>query len=187
MVLFTARMILTSLEAELGVDLRPNPITDAIAATQTRTAEVTQPTRTVMSGTPDEIIFDHLANGPLDWTRLASSLPTIDEPAQRIHELDRNPAGQAKLLAGAGASADAGVAVLRAHGINEVEIRSHLTVNVVDSMGAFGPLYHPADVARALDTLGRTEATADELVADFLVSTGRHPSVVRHLAETSGR
>ena len=25
-------------------------------------------------GTPDEIIFDHLANGALDWTRLATSL-----------------------------------------------------------------------------------------------------------------
>ena len=72
-----------------------------------------------MSGTPDEIIFDHLANGPLDWTRLASSLPTIDEPAQRIHELDGNPGGQAKLLAGAGASAEANVAVLRAHGLDD--------------------------------------------------------------------
>ena len=60
----------------LGVNLRPNPIADAIAAAQANGGG-TQPERTVMSGTTDEIILDHLANGPLDWTRLASSLPTI--------------------------------------------------------------------------------------------------------------
>jgi hypothetical protein len=49
------------------VDLRPNPIADAIAAAQAHTAEATQPERTVMSGTTDKIILDHLANGPHDW------------------------------------------------------------------------------------------------------------------------
>src|SRR4051794_29843486 len=67
-VLATARAILSGLESELGVDLRPNPIADAIVDGQARAAETTQPERLVMSGTPDEIVFDHLANGGLDWT-----------------------------------------------------------------------------------------------------------------------
>jgi hypothetical protein len=186
-VLATARTILTGLEVELGVELRPNPIADAVAAGQARGAEATQPERLVMAGTPDEIVFDHLANGPLDWTRLASSLRTIDEPAQRIHDLDGNPRGQAILLAGAGVSAEANVAVMRAHGLDESEIRSHLTVYLVDSLGGFGPLYHNGEVARALNAGRPVWELADELVADLLVSTGRHPSAVRHLAETSGQ
>ena len=60
-------------------------------------------------------------------------------------------------------------------------------MNVVDSLGAVGPLYHPDDVARALDAPRPIGGGGDELVADLLVSAGRHPPRVRHLAETSGQ
>lgn len=75
---------------------------------------------------------------------------------------------------------------MRAHGLDENDVRAKLTVSFLDSLGQYGPLYHPAEVKEALEASRPVNAVASELVADLMVAAGRHPAAVRHLVETSG-
>lgn len=198
-VLATARKIVAGLEAELGVDLRPNPIADVVNKQQHQRQQsaqqaadhasppVMQPTeRRVARGSADDIIYGHLDAGAIDWPRLANSLPGLDEDAAKVRNADGKPGAQAILLAYAGASAEANVAVMRAHGLEDHDVRAKLTVSFLDSLGQHGPLYHPAEVKEALEAPRPINAVASELVADLMVAAGRHPAAVRHLVETSG-
>jgi len=65
------------------------------------------------------------------------------------------------------------------------ESRTYLPRNIADALGSFGPLYHPDEVKEALTAPRRAKEMADELVADLLVSAGKHPAGVMHLAKTS--
>jgi hypothetical protein len=185
-VLATARKIVGGIEAELGIDLRPNPIADALTASQTKAVELSRPERVAVPGTADAVIFEHLASGDVDWVRLANSLPGCDHGDSLVHSLLGKPGGQAIVLAECGASANAAAAVLRAEGIEDLEIRRHLTVTRVDALGYVGPLYHPEEVKEALAAPRHAKALADELIADLLVSAGKHPAGAMHLAKTSG-
>ncbi|MGE0304592.1 MAG: ImmA/IrrE family metallo-endopeptidase [Acidimicrobiia bacterium] len=196
-VLATARKIVAGLEAELGVDLRPNPIAEIVAMRQhqhrpTEHAADQPPSpvsqreaRRVARGSADEIISRHLAEGTLDWPHLANSLPGLHEDAAKVRNADGNPGAQAILLAYAGASAEANVAVMRAHGLDDHDVRSNLTVSFLDSLGQYGPLYHPTEVAQALEAPRPVKACASELVADLIVAVGHHPAAVHQLVETS--
>jgi len=184
-VLATARKIIGGIEAELGVDLRPNPIAEALSASQDKMTEPSRPERRAAPGTADGVIFEHLAAGDVDWVRLASAIPGCDHGDPRIRSLVGKPGGQAILLAESGASAAATVAVLRAEGFDDRAIRQHMSVNITDALGGFGPLYHPDEVKEALTAPRRVKELADELVADLLVSAGKHPAGVMHLARTS--
>ena len=195
-VLATARKIIAGIEAELGVDLRPNPIADAVARQHALGVESTVagpparmpvPVPPVAPGSTDDRIYQHLNEGALDWSRLACSLPVLDEDIAKIRNANGKPAEQALLLAYAGASAEANVAVMRACGLEEREVRANLTASFLDSLGQLGPLYHPDEVARALDGPRPVTATASEMVADLIVATGKHPAAVRHLVESSGQ
>lgn len=184
-VLATARKIIGGIESELGVDLRPNPITEALSASQDKLAEPSRPERRAAPGTADGVIYEHLAAGDVDWVRLATAIPGCDHGDARIWSLVGKPGGQAIVLAESGASAGATVAVLRAQGVDDRAIRQHMSVNITDALGGFGPLYHPEEVKEALTTPRRVKELADELVADLLVSAGKHPAGVMHLAKTS--
>jgi hypothetical protein len=185
-VLATARAIVVGLEAELGVDLRPNPIADAIAAVRTQTVDSVASARmAVATGTTDEIIHEHLATGQLDWQRLGASIPALE--LHRARPVEHDPAAQAIVLAEAGASPEANVAVMRAHGLDDTAISAMLTVIVPDALGATSTLYDPEEVLRAVRDPRPVKPIADEIVAELLVATGRHPNGARHLAETSSQ
>ena len=184
-VLATARKIIGGIEAELGVDLRPNPIADALSASHERTTEPSRPERRAAPGTADGVIYEHLAAGDVDWVRLATAIPGCDHGDVRIRSLIGKPGGQAIVLAESGASAGACAAVLRAEGVDDRAIRQHMSVNITDALGAFDPLFHPDEVNEALAAPRRVKEMADELVADLLVSAGKHPASVMHLAKTS--
>ena len=186
-VLATARKIMTGIESELGVDLRPNPIAEALTASQGKMAEPSRPERRAAPGTADGVIFEHLAAGDVDWVRLASAIPGCDHGDAKLRSLVGKPGGQAIVLTESGASAGATVAVLRAQGVDDRAIRQHMSVNITDALGGFGPLYHPEEVKEALTSPRRIKELADELVADLLVSAGKHPAGVLHLAKTSNQ
>ncbi|MEQ8438033.1 MAG: hypothetical protein RIB65_11115 [Ilumatobacter fluminis] len=186
-VLATGRKIIVGIEAELGVDLRPNPIADAISTSQVGEEQPSRPVRRATPGTADVVIFEHLVAGDVDWIRLAASLPGCDHDERTVRSVIDKPDGQAIVLAESGASAAATVAVLRAEHVDDRAIRGHLTANVTDTLGAVGPLYHPEEVQQALVAPRRAKEVADELVADLLVSAGRHPAGAMHLATTSNQ
>jgi hypothetical protein len=143
-------------------------------------------TRVTPAGTTDQLIADHLNAGPLDWPRLAHASPAV-ERAQAI-AVPVDAAGRSIVLAEAGASAHATASVLRAHGLDDdQDIRAALTATVADSLGEHNTLYPPEAVAAALNEPKPITPLVDELVADLLVSAGRHPSAVLHLAQTSGQ
>ena len=89
------------------------------------------------------------------------------------------------MLAEAGASAEANVDVLRAQGLDDQSISAMLTVPVPDALGARSTLYADDEVARALSNPRAIGPVVESIVADLLVSAGRHPSAVRRLAETT--
>lgn len=186
-VLATAREIVAGLEAELGVDFRPNPLFAIGQPAPER--EVEPPTATmrvlVSVGTTDQIIHDHLATGPLNWDRLTASIPALEE--DRARNIGDDPAAQAIALAEAGASPEANAAFLRAHGLRGDTIIKTLTVTVADELGEMTTLYSRSDVERALTAPMPIKPAVDALVADLLVSVGRHPAAARHLAQTSGQ
>ncbi|MEQ9161106.1 MAG: hypothetical protein RLN74_00245, partial [Ilumatobacter fluminis] len=203
-VLTASRKIVVGIEAELDVDLRPNPIADAVgkhspAPAPARTTEpaaapsvavaadqASPVVRQAGRGTADEIIYRHLEQGGVDWKRLANELPGVDEHGAATRNADGKPGAQAIVLSYAGASAEANVAVMRAHGLDDRDVRANLTVSFLDSLGSYGPLYHPDEVKEALEAPRPVKSVAHELVADLLVSAGKHPAAVRHLVETSG-
>jgi hypothetical protein len=184
-VLATAGVVATRLEAELGVDLRPNPIAEALRVTEPEPS-ADPPGRSLTAvGTTDQIIYDHLNQGALDWRRLAASIPALE--AQRSADLNDDPAAQAIVLAEAGASPDANVAVLRAHGVDDKSIVRMLTVTVPDHLGDRPTLYDRHEVEGAVREATPIRPTVDGLVAELLVSAGGHPAGARHLAATSGQ
>ncbi len=122
-VLTTARKIISGIESELGVDLRPNPIAQAVSAAHERTTAPARPERRAVPGTADEVIYEHLAAGDIDWIRLAAAIPGCDHGDARIRSVVGRPGGQAIVLAESGASAGACVAVLRAEDIDDRTIR----------------------------------------------------------------
>jgi hypothetical protein len=185
-VLGTARRIVAGIESELGVDLRPNPIADALAARQAPTQSMAAE-RPPVIGTTDQIIFHHIVAGAFDWNRLAASIPAIDHWPGDIAGAATDHARQATILAEAGASAHAAVEVLRAQQLDDAAVRGHLSVNVRDAAGQLGPLFHPHDVFEALKAPRPDKPLADKMVADLLVAAGKHPAAARHLAETSGQ
>jgi hypothetical protein len=148
-VLRTAGTIVTGIETDLNVDLRPNPLVRALASMPRDAVAFAPAGWRGTPGTSDEIIFEQLGSGTLDWDRLAALL-AMEEPYGRSRGLGGKPGSQAIALAAAGASVDASVAVLRSQGLDHRQISTHLTVTLVDSLGLPGPLYHPDDVARAL-------------------------------------
>ena len=91
------------------------------------------------------------------------------------------------MLAEAGASPEANVAVMRSHGLDDIAIGALLTVTVPDELGARSTLYDRDDVRRAIRDPVPVKPVADAIVADLLVSAGGHPAGARHLAETSGQ
>jgi hypothetical protein len=182
-VLATARTIVAGLENELGVDLRPNPIADAIAGSQQPEPEPTRPLG-LHVGTTDQLIADHLMTGPFDWQRLAASIPALER--SRAEGLDNRPDGQAIVLAEAGASADATMLVLRSQGVTDDQAEAILAVPVPDSVGTQSTLYSREEVAAAIRSPRCIKPIVDAIYADLLVSAGRHPSAVRQLAESSG-
>lgn len=186
-VLATARQIVVGLEAELGIDLRPNPIADAVRKSQ-QEVEIEKPVSSVgrsVAVTTDEIIQQHLAAGAVNWRQLAEAIPAVE--SHRADQAADDPAAQAIVLAEAGATADASVAFLRARGLTEASIAGSLTVTVADQLGASSTLYTRSDVERALGQPRSIKPLATELVADLLISAGRHPAAARHLATTSGQ
>ena len=186
-VLSTAREIVASLEAELGVDFRPDPLFAIGQPQPERQVEQPNPTTRVLVGvgTADQIIHDHLATGPLNWQRLAASIPALEE--RRTRDIGGDPAAQAIALAEAGASPEANAAFLRAHGFRGDAIIKTLTVTVADELGEASTLYRRADAMRAVSDPMPIKPAVDALVADLLVSAGRQPAAARYLAETSGQ
>ena len=186
-VLSTAREIVASLEAELGIDFRPDPLFAIGQPKPERQVEQPNPTTSVLvgAGATDQIIHDHLATGPLNWQRLAASIPGLEE--HRSRHIDGDPAAQAIALAEAGASPQANAAFLRAHGLGGDTIINTLTVAVADELGETTTLYPRADALRAVGEPMPIKPAVDALVADLLVSAGRHPAAARHLAESSGQ
>jgi hypothetical protein len=183
-VLGTARVIVTGVEHTLGVELTADPIASARRHLDEEGVEE-PPAKVALVGTTDQLIADHLDTGPLDWARLAQSLPAIDQT--RAASVADDPAGQAIVLAEAGASAEANVAVLRAHRLADDAIEATLIVTVPDSLGESKTLYRVEDVRTALNAPEPIKPLADELVADLLVSAGGQPAAVLHLAHTSGQ
>jgi hypothetical protein len=76
---------------------------------------------------------------------------------------------------------------MRSHGLDDIAIHALLTVTVPDNLGAKSTLQDRAEVERALRAPRPVKPIVDEIVADLLVSAGRHPAGARHLAETSGQ
>ncbi len=187
-VLTTARQIVSGLEAELGVDLRPNPIAAVLhsGADREPVAEsaIGRPIATVDT-TTDQLIADHLNHGDLDWPRLAGTIPAIE--THRAIAAHCDPGAQAIVLAEAGASPEATATVLRAHGLDNDSVLALLTVTVPDSLGATSTLYDRGDAVRAVRDPRPIKPLVDGVVADLLVAAGRHPAAARHLAETSGQ
>ena len=91
------------------------------------------------------------------------------------------------MLAEAGASPESNVAVMRSHGLDDTAIHALLTVTVPDNLGAKSTLYDRDEVERAIRAPRLVKPIVDEVVADLLVSAGRHPAGARYLAETSGQ
>jgi hypothetical protein len=186
-VLTTARQIVTGLEAELGVDLRPNPIASAIRQAAEPEPVVSQPVGRLIGSdaATDQLIADHLGQGELDWPRLAGSIPAVE--THRAIAAHCDPGAQAIVLAEAGASPEATATVLRAHGLDDESVLALLTVTVPDQLGATSTLYDRDDAVRAVRNPQRIGPLVDEVVADLLLAAGRHPAGARHLAETSGQ
>ena len=186
-VLTTARQIVTGLEAELGVDLRPNPIATVLNAGPEREPAAPQHIGRTIGNvvTTDQLIADHLSDGDLDWPRLAGSIPSIE--THRAMAAHCDPGAQAIVLAEAGASPEAAAAVLRAHGLDNDAVLTLLTVTVPDELGASSTLYDRSDALRAVRDPRPIKPLVDEVVADLLLAAGRHPAGARHLAETSGQ
>lgn len=183
-VLTTALHIVKGLEAELGVDLRPNPIAAILNDSPQQAQQAVQPGITGV-GTTDDIIYRHLAAGQLDWPALVNSIPAIE--THRAADFVRDPAAQAVVLADAGASAEATADVLRRHGLGDDTMMAILTVTVPDSLGATSTLFDRDEAARAVRQPKVGRPMTDSVVADFLVAAGRHPSAVRYLAGTSSQ
>jgi len=184
-VLATARTIVVGLEAELGVDC-PNPIADALNANHNPLGEPAAPLPiAVCVGTTDQIIQDHLATRRLDWQRLAASIPALE--SHRARSFDDDPAAQAIVLAEAGASVEANVAVMRSHDLDDSAIHALLSVTVPDALGARSTLYDRHEVDNALRAPRLVQPMVDGIVVDLLVSAGRHPGGARYLAETSSQ
>ncbi|MCU1394871.1 MAG: hypothetical protein JWM34_3299 [Ilumatobacteraceae bacterium] len=188
-VLTTAREIVMCLEAELGVDLRPNPLFSiGQSPPEPQIDEPNPRARELVDaavGSTDQIIHDHLATGPLNWQRLAASIPALEE--QRSRSIGEDPAAQAIALAEAGASPEANASFLRAHGLGGEAIIATLTVAVADELGESSTLYRRADAMRAASDPMSIKPAVDALVADLLVSAGQRPAAARYLAETSGQ
>ena len=186
-VLATARQIVSGLEAELGVDLRPNPIAAVLNAGIERKPDAPENVGRTTGGigTTDQLIADHLRSGDLDWPRLAGSIPSIE--THRAIAAHCDPGAQAIVLAEAGASAGATADVLRAHGLDAEAVLALLTVAVPDELGASSTLYDRGDAVIAVRESRPIKPLADEVVADLLLAAGRHPAGARHLAETSGQ
>jgi hypothetical protein len=186
-VLSTARDVVAGLEAELGVDLRRDPLFAVGQSQPERQVEPSNPTARLLvgAGTTDQIIHDHLATGPLNWQRLAASIPALEE--HRCRHIDGDPAAQAIALAEAGASPEANATFLRAHRLGGDIIVRTLTVPVADQFGKSTTLYPRDQVLRAVGEPMPIKPAVDALVADLLVSAGRHPAAARHLAEVSGQ
>ena len=91
------------------------------------------------------------------------------------------------MLAEAGASPEANATFLRAHGLAGDLIVRTLTVPVADQFGESTTLYPRDEVLRAISEPMPIKPAVDALVADLLVSAGRHPAAARHLAEVSGQ
>jgi hypothetical protein len=180
-VLATARTIVAGLENELGVDLRPNPIAEAMNAN--RQPEPPPPLG-LHVGTTDQLIVDHLSTGRFNWQRLAASIPAL-EP-ERARGLDSRPDGQAVVLAESGASACATLLVLRAQGLADDAAGVILSASVPDSLGTQSKLFSREEVEAAIRSPDAVKPVAESIYADLLVSVGRHPTAVRQLAETSG-
>ena len=187
-VLTTARQIVSGLEAELGVDLRPNPIV-AVLQQGAERESVAEPTIGRLIGnvaaTTDQLIADHLKHGDLDWPQLAGSIPAIE--THRAIAAHCDPGAQAIVLAEAGASPEATATVLRAHGLDDESVVALLTVTVPDQLGATSTLYDRGDAVRAVRDPRPIKPLVDQVVADLLLAAGRHPAGARHLAETSGQ
>lgn len=183
-VLTTALQIVKGLEAELGVDLRPNPLA-TILNDEPRPAEPTIQPGVAGVGTTDEIIRRHLAAGRLDWPTLVHSIPAIE--THGAADFVDDPAAQAIVLADAGASADATADVLRAHRLDDDTMMAILTVTVPDSLGATSTLFDRDDAAWAVRGPRNVKLLADEAMADLLIAAGRHPAGARYLATTSGQ
>jgi hypothetical protein len=188
-VLTTAREIVAGLEAELGADLRPNPLfAIGQAPTEPQIDEPAPRARELVGagvGSTDQIIHDHLATGPLNWQRLAASIPALEE--HRSRSIGEDPAAQAIALAEAGASPEANASFLRAHGLGGEAIVAALTVAVADELGESSTLYRRADAMRAVTDPMPIKPAVDALLADLLVSVGRQPAAARYLAATSGQ
>jgi hypothetical protein len=186
-VLTTARQVVTGLEAELGVDLRPNPIAEFLNAGAEREAvdQRTISRGTGSVGTTDQIIANHLSQGDLDWPRLAGSIPSIE--THRAIAAHCDPGAQAIVLAEAGASPESTASVLRAHGFDDDAVLTLLTVSVPDHLGDTSTLYDRSDAHHAVRDLRPLKPLVDEVVADLLLAAGRHPAGARHLAESSGQ
>lgn len=179
--LTTARRIVAGLEDELGVDLRPNQFVSVGQPVLEQASEPRSPSHpeTVSSGTTDQIIHDHLAAGPLDWPRLAATIPAIEQ--ERARGIGNDLTAQAIALAEAGATPEATVTVLRTAGLTDEAITTTLTVPVDDHLGESPTLYPRVEVRRALTEPMPIKPLADELVADLLVSAGRNASATRQL------
>ena len=80
-----------------------------------------------------------------------------------------------------------GVYDIRAHGLGGDTIINTLTVAVADELGETTTLYPRADALRAVSEPMPIKPAVDALIADLLVSAGRHPAAARHLAESSGQ
>ncbi len=131
----------------------------------------------------DEIVTSHLANGPLDWPRLVASIPALE--ADRARGRDIEPQGQVIVLAEAGASAAIGAAVMRSQGLDDESIRAALTVPVPDAIGARRTLYDPGEVSRAILQNATPPIDRDAIVAEFIVSAGRHPAAADALLHST--
>jgi hypothetical protein len=77
--------------------------------------------------------------------------------------------------------------VLRAHGLDDEAVRATLAATVPDSLGESRALYPPHEVAAAISEPKPIRPLVDEIVADLLVSAGRHPTAALQLAQSSGQ
>jgi hypothetical protein len=183
-VLTSAGSIVAELERRLEVELCPDPL--AVARKHLGEEGIEPRAEKVTAvGSTDQLIADHLACGPLNWQRLAGSIPALDHT--KYPQFDGNPGAQAVVLAEAGASVEANVAVMRAHKLSDDAIAGLLTVSVPDVNGERPTLYPRDDVLEAIHAPSLVKPLAEDLVSDLIIAAGRRPATAMHLAETSGQ
>ena len=143
-------------------------------------------TRSSASGTTDQIISDHLATGPLQLAtprRLDPGARSRTAPAA-LDDRPGRPGDRARRSRRVGRGERGR---LRSHGLDDIAIARPAHRHSCPTNSAPARRSTTRRRRRAIHDPLPVKPVADAIVADLLVSAGRHPAALRQLAESTGQ